>query len=103
MNLFSRPFRFWVNDNQDSGDDGGNGGIPGLVYPLADGVNFENYDANGHPVYEVHGTRDLVDFFPVYLNIGSLFQSNALSAGISYADTNYQFVLSQADSALRFA
>ena len=36
-------------------------------------------------------------------DIGSLFQSNALSAGISYADTNYQFVLSRADSALRFA
>ncbi|MGA2871460.1 MAG: alpha/beta hydrolase, partial [Verrucomicrobiota bacterium] len=39
----------------------------------------------------------------VYFNIGSLFQSNAFSAGISVTDTNYQFVLSQADGALRFA
>ena len=46
--------------------------------------------------------RDLVDFFPVYINIGSLFQSNVLSAGISITDTNYQFVLSQADGVLRF-
>ena len=51
----------------------------------------------------IHGRRDLVDFFPVCLNIGSLFQSNALSAGISATDTNYQFVLSQADGVLRFA
>ena len=99
----SRPFRFWVNDNRDSGDDGGNGGIPGLVYPLADGVNSGSYGADGFPVYEVHGTRDLVDFFPVYVNLGSLFQSNALSAGISPTDPGYQFVLSQADGALRFA
>ena len=54
------------------------------------------------PFYQVHGTRDLVDYFPVYLNIGSLFQSNALSAGISVTDTNYHFILSQADSVLRF-
>jgi hypothetical protein len=31
-----------------------------------------------------------------------LFQSNALSAGISFTDTNWQFVLSQADGVLRF-
>ena len=37
------------------------------------------------------------------MNIGSLFQSNALSAGISVTDTNWQFVLSQADGVLRFA
>jgi predicted alpha/beta hydrolase family esterase len=37
------------------------------------------------------------------LNIGSLFQSNALSAGISAGDTNWRFVLSQADGVLRFA
>lgn len=53
-------------------------------------------------LYSVHGRRDLVDFFPVYVNIGSLFQSNALSAGINPNDTNYQFVLSQADGVLRF-
>ena len=39
----------------------------------------------------------------VILNIGSLFQSNALSAGIRTTDTNWQFVLSQADGVLRFA
>lgn len=97
----SRPFRFWVNDVNDSGDDGGNG-IPGASGSIADGVMFSD-DANGLPLYTIQGSRNLVNFFPVYLNIGSLFQSNALSAGISVTDTNWQFVLSQADGALRFA
>ena len=108
----SKPFRFWVNDNQDSGDFGGDG-IPeqgaqgdGLqqdrstiigTWPMILASSYPNGN------YSVHGSRDLVDFFPVYLNIGSLFQSNALSAGISATDTNWQFVLSQADSALRYA
>jgi pimeloyl-ACP methyl ester carboxylesterase len=91
----SRPFRFWANDNQDIGDYGGDG-VPGQG-SQGNGVQ----KING--VWQVHGRRDLVDFFPVYLNIGSLFQSNTLSAGISATDTNWQFVLSQADGVLRFA
>jgi len=93
----SRPFRFWVNDVDDAGDDAGDG-IPGGNGSTPDGM-FVNPDGS----YSIQGSRNLVNFFPVYLNIGSLFQSNALSAGISAADTNYQFVLSQADGALRFA
>jgi len=103
-----KPFRFWVNDNQDEGDFTGDG-IPGkgsqgdgvtkvltMYNPNTPGSTYDN-------VFAIHGRRDLVDFFPVCLNIGSLFQSNVLSAGISATDTNYQFVLSQADGVLRFA
>jgi hypothetical protein len=91
----SKPFRFWANDDTDWSDTTGTG-IPGQG-ANGDGVKqIQN-------TWEVHGRRDLVDFFPVCLNIGSLFQSNALSAGLSVTDTNYQFVLSQADGALRFA
>ncbi len=93
----SKPFRFWVNDVDDGGDDGGDG-IPGGNGSQPDGTVL-----NGDGNYLIQGSRNLVNFFPVYLNIGSLFQSNVLSAGISAADTNYQFVLSQADGALRFA
>ena len=94
----------WANDDQDAGDFGGNGGVPGLTAAQqADGFNYQELDYNDNPLYRIHGTRDLVDFFPVYLNIASLFQSNALSAGISFTDTNWQFVLSQADGVLRFA
>jgi hypothetical protein len=91
----SRPFRFWANDAQDSGDYGGDG-VPGQG----------NYGNGVLPIigqYVIHGRRDLVNYFPVYLNIGSLFQSNTLSAGISPMDTNWQYVLSQSDGALRFA
>jgi hypothetical protein len=101
----SKPFRFWINDNQDDGDYGGNG-IPGQG-TRADGV-LKTLIPNSNLVlgteigWQIHGRRDLVDFFPVYLNIGSLFQNCALSAGISATDTNYQFILSQADGALRF-
>jgi hypothetical protein len=104
----AHPFRFWVNDNRDVGDDGGNFGIPGQGAE-ADGV-LQVQIPVAEPYYlyppygwTVHGRRDLVDFFPVNLNIFSLFQSNAISAGISVTDPNYQFVLSQADGALRFA
>jgi hypothetical protein len=112
----NKPFRFWANDDQDAFDDYGDG-IPGFQpWYSADGYDIAGSSLYStlpmlppvpggflvEPFYRVHGTRDLVDYFPVYLNIGSLFQSNALSAGISVTDTNYQFILSQADSALRF-
>jgi len=112
QNSPSRPFRFWANDDQDAGDDGGNGGIPGVEpFYLADGYASSSLAPVPNPapnepvfqaVYRVHGTRDLVDFFPVYLNVGALFESNALSAGISVTDTNWQFILSQPDGVLRF-
>jgi len=104
----SKPFRFWVNDNTDEGDYTGTG-IPGQgnqgdglteLLTASTSTYFGSQPSYG---WEIHGRRDLVDFFPVCLNIGSVFQSNALSAGISATDTNYQFVLSQADNVLRFA
>ncbi|MFZ1074175.1 MAG: alpha/beta fold hydrolase, partial [Verrucomicrobiia bacterium] len=91
----SKPFRFWVDDTSDAGDFGGTG-IPG-----------QGAQGNGvlqiQRQWKIHGRRDLVNYFPLYINISSLFQSNALSAGISFTDTNWSFVLSQADGVLRFA
>jgi hypothetical protein len=89
----SQPFHFWVNDNDDKGDEGGSG-IPEQG-PRADTIPGSSFD-------NIQGTRDLVDFFPIHLSIGSLFQSNALSAGISPFDPAYVFVLKQADTALYF-
>jgi hypothetical protein len=90
----NNPFRFWVNDNQDDGDDTGDG-IPGKQGTAADGQNFA-YLNNFVPVYQVHGTRDLVDFFPVYLNIGGLVSTLPPSSSVRY-------FLRQRDEALRFA
>jgi hypothetical protein len=81
------PFRFWVNDSQDSGDDGGNG-IPGLPASRANGQ--DNH---------VNGTRDLVNFFPVSLEIRSLLQAYPANTftcwlkndqgTLNYADPDY--------------
>jgi hypothetical protein len=91
-----RPFAFWVNDNIDSGDDGGNGGIPGQPIGLADGSSG-SWSPFGQQYY-VHGTRDLVDYFPVYINISSVAQLWLTNQQY----TNLEFRLSQADGALRF-
>ncbi|MGA9450127.1 MAG: hypothetical protein WBW41_02155, partial [Verrucomicrobiia bacterium] len=108
----SRPFRFWSATDDHSGDFGGTG-LSGVEPSyLTDGSYSPGLEPVPNPLpnqpvfqarFSADGRRTLEDFFPVYLNIGSLFQSNALSAGISATDTNWQFVLSQADGALRFA
>ena len=108
----SRPLRFWSATDDHAGDFGGTG-LSGVEPSyLTDGSYSPGLEPvpnplPGQPVFQARfsadGRRTLEDFFPVYLNIGSLFQSNALSAGISATDTNWQFVLSQADGALRFA
>jgi hypothetical protein len=104
------PYRFWANDDSDWGDTTGNG-IPcqgtngdGMMQVVVPANNNDPFIAPSYnPIWAIHGRRDLVDFFPVCINVNSLFQSNVLSAGISATDTNWQFVLSQNDGVLRFA
>ena len=90
----SRPFRFWINDDTDSQDYGGNGipgqGINGDAVRPTFGTDYRSFE-----LYAVHGTRDLVDFFPVYLNIDSLVQALPPNNTVRY-------VLKQADSAVNF-
>lgn len=80
----SKPFRFWINDNRDAGDDGGNFGVPG-VRPSPDALP-------GQLANSINGRRDLVDFFPVCINIQSVLQ----------AATNITVLLKQNDTALYF-
>jgi hypothetical protein len=82
----SHPYRFWVNDNKDDGDDGGDG-IPnqGTHADTIPGL-FLDY---------VQGSRDLVDFFPVHVSIRSVLKAIP-------SITNLQFVLKQADGALYY-
>jgi hypothetical protein len=91
----NHPFRFWVNDDDDTGDDDGNG-IPGQVGIEADGTKY--IVSGSQVIYPVHGTRDLVDYFPVYLNMASVAQMWLTNSQY----TNLEFRLSQADGALRF-
>ena len=96
----NKPFRFWVNDNNDHGDDGGDG-VPDQGQD-SDGIKFSGRSSYGPPVYKVQGRRDLVDFFPVYINIGSLFQDAPGSPGIDPLDSQYHVRLKHTYGALRF-
>jgi hypothetical protein len=83
----AHPFHFWINDNNDSDDTKGND-IPG--YPAT-----QEQTPNGMTGH-INGVRDLIDFFPVYIDIQSLLQvmqTNSQYAGL-------QFRLSQADGVL---
>jgi len=61
----TRPFHFWINDDSDSGDTK-SGDTDDL--PLSVGSSGRNADDN-----QVNGVRDLVDFFPLYLDLKQLF------------------------------
>jgi hypothetical protein len=78
-----RVFRFWANDDDDSGDTGGT--------DIPDGFGSRaNYRDQ-----VVNGTRDLVDFFPVHLDIKQLLT-------VLPPDGSIKYKLKQADSALNF-
>lgn len=75
------PWYFWVNDDNDAGETDGND-IPG------EGSNGRDTTVNG--------VRDLVDFFPLHLNIARLLSLlPPTTPGISYR-------LAQADGAASF-
>ncbi len=77
----ARPYRFWINDDDDSGDTGGSD-IPG------DGSNDFGTGISGPPglgsPVGVDGARDLIDWFPVILDIKSLLTALPPSGSIKY-------------------
>lgn len=78
-----RPYYFWINDDDDEGELNG-ADIPGQPAGVA------NY-ADG----QVNGVRDLVDFFPVYLDIRRLL-------GILPPAAGYAYKLRHADGAVNY-
>lgn len=81
----ANPFRFWVNDDKDVG-------------PMFTGHNDDvplpaNDSASNAADGQVNGLRDLVDFFPVYLDLWNLLE--LLPPGDSFT-----YHLRQADGAL---
>ena len=67
MTTPAQPYRFWVNDSKEKGDDESSGGaddqIPGQSY----------FNAN-YSLTHVNGSSDLVNFFPVALCLSNLLQ-----------------------------
>ena len=93
-----KPFRFWSNDDDDSGDEanqtalGGNSDEPGK---LSGWFEFDGRTPD-HAKTGVDGRCDLIDFFPVYLDIKQLLTVLPhTTAGITYK-------LKQADDGLNF-
>lgn len=95
------PWRFWINDDDDFGDTGGDD-IPGVAVTSTSSGGYATHSGpdwtesvNGYPG-SIDGTRDLVDFFPVFLDIKQLI--NILPPGPKAV-----YKLKQANSALNFA
>ena len=81
----SNPFRFWKNDDDDFGDiSEGDSDVPGQ------GGQFDNANCDDD---EVNGRSDLLDFFPVWLDIHDTL--NLVPSG------TVQYKLKQADGAVR--
>jgi len=77
-----RPWRFWVNDDDDGVAD--MYGLDGKDHP---GSNKDNADT------VVNGIRDLVDMFPLYIEVNEAFKLWPPGDG-------YRYLLKQADSAV---
>jgi len=78
-----KPWRFWVNDDNDKGSDA----LTGLGGDDTPGSGPDYQDGT------VNGIRDLVDFFPLHLDIAKTLSLLPPAAGYSY-------YLRQADSAV---
>jgi hypothetical protein len=70
-----QPWRFWVNDDNDGGADAAGIGTSGNDLP---GQNKDNSDN------QVNTIRDLLDFFPLYLDLGNALQLWPHSEGYRY-------------------
>lgn len=87
-NTDASPFRFWINDDNDSGDIAQNDSdVPGQGGKWWSDANYEDKKVNGR--------NDLIDFFPVWLDISSVISNFPPGGCIEYR-------LGHAGNALQF-
>ncbi len=81
------PFYFWINDDDDEGETEGTD-IPGAKKKDTEGshVNYETI--------QVDGIRDLIDFFPLYLDIKHLVNL--------FSPAEYKYLLVSENESLNF-
>jgi hypothetical protein len=94
----AKPFRFWINDDVDAGGiataDIPAQGVSGNVAGTATGADYRTWsDGSGNDVGLVQGSRDLIDYFPVFLDIKQLLTVLPPSTAVKYK-------IKQADGAL---
>lgn len=92
------PFRFWINDDDDSGDVDGKD-IPGQPRngPGEEGADYTttspSADVEGNGA--IDGTRDFIDFFPVFIDLKQILAALPPNGTVKYK-------LKQADGAVNF-
>ncbi len=99
----NKPLRHWINDDDDSGDvNEGDGDIPGLRDPSWWGVTKYAVGIGKEPDYyndQVDGKCDILDFTPVWVDMGfALQQLTAIFEGSSAND--YVLTLAQPEGAV---
>ena len=97
-----QAFHFWINDDDDDGDTYGTDipGQPGTGAANGTSTVGANYstsnDGGGNGTGRVDGVRDLVDFFPVYLDIKQLLAvlppSDTVKYKVKHAEGALNFV-----------
>ena len=99
----NKPLRHWINDDDDSGDiNEGDGDIPGLRDPSWWGATKYAVGIGKEPDYyndHVDGKCDILDFTPVWVDMGfALQQLTAIFEGSSAND--YVLTLAQPEGAV---
>ena len=99
----NKPLRHWINDDDDSGDiNEGDGDIPGLRDPSWWGATKYAVGIGKEPDYyndHVDGKCDMLDFTPVWVDMGfALQQLTTIFEGSSASD--YVLTLSQPEGAV---
>lgn len=84
-NTKDHPFLFWINDDDDDGEINEGKGAGGDV-PKDNNPDHDND--------KIDGMRDLVDFFPVFVDIKSTLEA--------FSADDYKYLLKQEDAALKF-
>ena len=87
------PFRWWINDDNDVGELGGDDIPLKAITPVAD---YWTTISQNDSVGPIDGIRDLIDFFPLYLDIKQLLE-------LFPPGPNATYRLKQGDGALNFA
>ena len=80
----ANPYRFWINDTQEHGDDETSEGeaddqVPGIAYNSVQQPVYPNFSHS-----RVQGRSDLVNFFPVALCLSNTLQLLPPSSGYEY-------------------
>lgn len=87
----TQPYRFWINDDDDEGDS--TGGDISIEEGSVTGRNCDDFHINGR--------RDLVDWFPVFLDIKQLLTLYPPASVVGEVN-GAKYKLKQADGAVNF-